>query len=155
MRPIVSWINSLIERISKFLITKFKCSKPPPTCSIKIFFEFVNKLQNVIIDEDEVMASFDVSFLFPGLPRAEYLDLIINWIHGLGSTKDRVSDFHPKGFQYHHEHTVQMHFIAINPLDAYSNKITTTIYDLEEVDLANVGMVSTYNKNNVHICIYN
>lgn len=80
MRTIVSCINSPVEKISKFLVTKFKCLKPPITCSVKNSFEFVEKRKGVIIDEDEVMVSFDVSSLFPSLPRAENLELVIKWI---------------------------------------------------------------------------
>lgn len=80
VRPIVSCINSPVENIAKFLVRKFKELQPPRSFSIKNSFQFVEKLKNLSIMEDEIMVSFDVTSLFPSLPRGETLDLMMNWI---------------------------------------------------------------------------
>lgn len=53
MRPVVSNINSPNYRIAKWLLKDIKYLPLQEGCSIKNSFEFVNKIKDVILEDDE------------------------------------------------------------------------------------------------------
>lgn len=68
MRPVVSNVNSPNYRIAKWLIRELQKLQDPVGCSIKNSLEFANKLNGLVLVDDEIMVSFDVDSLFPSIP---------------------------------------------------------------------------------------
>ena len=73
MRPIVSNINTPIYKMAKWLVREIKNLPPWPSQSVKNSFDFVTKIKNVVLNDDEIMISFDVESLFPSIPIKEAL----------------------------------------------------------------------------------
>lgn len=67
MRPVASNINSPNYGIAKWLIAETKTLKCPDGCSIKNSLEFAAKVKDLILEDDEIMISFDVVSLFPSI----------------------------------------------------------------------------------------
>lgn len=77
MRPIVSAIGSPTYNVSKFLVEKFKQLRLPfESRSITNSFEFINKIKDVKLSENEILVSFDVSSLFPSVPVPKTLEYL-------------------------------------------------------------------------------
>lgn len=68
MRPIVSNINAPSCKLSKWFVSEIQKLKPIRSFSVKNTFDFVEKIKDVIIGDDEVLISFDVESLFPSIP---------------------------------------------------------------------------------------
>lgn len=68
MRPIVDNINTPCYKQAKWLVQEIKKLPPLKSYSVKNSFEFVQKIKNVKINENEIMISFDVCSLFPSIP---------------------------------------------------------------------------------------
>lgn len=68
MRPIVSNINAPSYKMAKWLVSEMKRLPKLDSCSVKNSIEFVEKISNCMLNENEVMTSFDVSSLFPSIP---------------------------------------------------------------------------------------
>lgn len=68
MRKIVSNINSPFSNITKWLVNELKKFGPFNGFSVKNTFDFVEKVQDIEIENDEIMISFDVTALFPSVP---------------------------------------------------------------------------------------
>lgn len=73
MRPIISNVNAPTEKIAKWLVSEIKKMKPIECLAVKNSFDLVNRLDNVRIEEDEIMVSFDVVALFPSVDVDEAL----------------------------------------------------------------------------------
>lgn len=80
MRPIISSVKSPIHKIAKWLVGEFTKMKPPKSLKIKNSYELVEKLENLYINEDEIMVSFDVEQLYPSIPIPEALGIIDDWL---------------------------------------------------------------------------
>jgi hypothetical protein len=52
---------------------------PPKGYSVDKSYEFVEKIKNVKIDDDDVLVSFDVVGLYPDIPIEETLRSINTW----------------------------------------------------------------------------
>ena len=67
LRPIVSFVNSPTYNISKFL---YKIIKPLMTnrFSVKNSIDFIDHIKDVVIEEDDILVSFDVASLFTSVP---------------------------------------------------------------------------------------
>lgn len=79
MRHISANIDAPCERIAKQLVKEFK-KLTPKNLSVKNGVEFVNKLKNVKIDRNEIMASYDVDSLYPSIPVDKSKILLRNWL---------------------------------------------------------------------------
>ncbi|XP_055308425.1 uncharacterized protein LOC129572488 [Sitodiplosis mosellana] len=73
MRPIVSNINTPIYKMAKWLVKEVKKLPSWPSQSVKNSFDFVEKIKNVVVNDNEIMISFDVASLFPSIPIKEAL----------------------------------------------------------------------------------
>ena len=67
LRPIVSFVNSPTYNISKFLS---KIIKPLMTnrFSVTNSIDFIDRIKDVVIEEDDILVSFDVVSLFTSVP---------------------------------------------------------------------------------------
>ncbi|EFA11664.1 hypothetical protein TcasGA2_TC008528 [Tribolium castaneum] len=69
VRPIVSAIDATTSKVSKWLTDEFNnLPLQRPSCSVKNSLEFINKVKDITLHEDELLVSFDVSSLFPSVP---------------------------------------------------------------------------------------
>jgi hypothetical protein len=81
-RPIVSNIGAPAEKLSKWIDIDGEMKKlhPPKGYGVENSYEFVEKIKNVKIDDDEVLVSFDVVELYPNVPIEETLRSIKTWL---------------------------------------------------------------------------
>lgn len=68
LRPICSSINSPSYGLSKYIIDILKNLTNNSTYNVKDAIQFKNKMDNTLIDNDEILVSFDVISLFPSIP---------------------------------------------------------------------------------------
>lgn len=80
MRPISSNIGSPFHPMSKWLLKQFSNIGYTDEFSIKNSIELVQKLENVSIDDDEVLISFDIESYFPSVPLDEALEALTEWL---------------------------------------------------------------------------
>ena len=74
MRKIVSFVHSPFVKISKWLVSKIQEFGDFESFAIKNSVDFVEKVKNVTLDDDEIIVSFDVTSLFPSVPVGEAID---------------------------------------------------------------------------------
>lgn len=67
-RPIVSSISSPCYLMAKWLVNEMRQLPPIKSLSVKNSFDFVEKIKEVVINNEEIMVSFDVVSLFPSIP---------------------------------------------------------------------------------------
>lgn len=94
MRPIISNCNSPLEKLAKWATTEWKQLKPPEGLYIKNSFDFIEKIQNLIIEEDELLVSFDVVSLYPSVPIAEALNLLQIWLNNAETNLNKRQVYH-------------------------------------------------------------
>lgn len=81
MRPISSNINGPTHKLSSWINSKFtKITPPPPSLSIKNSIELAEMLKNIVLDDDEILVSFDVIALYPSIPMKSALEYIDEWL---------------------------------------------------------------------------
>lgn len=80
MRPIISNNNAPTEKIAKWLVADFSKYKQPESKSVLNSFDFIEKTKNIVVEDDEVLVSFDVVALFPSIPISETLILLKEWL---------------------------------------------------------------------------
>lgn len=68
MRPIVSNINAPSYKFAKWLVSEMKSLPKLDSCLVKNSFEFVDRISECTMNDDERMTSFDVSSLYPSIP---------------------------------------------------------------------------------------
>jgi hypothetical protein len=68
MRAIIASIKTPTYKISKYVVKKFEELNYPRGFAIKNSFEFVDKVKDLKLGDDEIMVSFDVVGLFPNIP---------------------------------------------------------------------------------------
>ena len=67
IRPIVSAVGSVIFQLAKFISKDLGYAQKAPSYLLKTK-DFINKLEDVHIGEEEVVVSFDVKSLFTSFP---------------------------------------------------------------------------------------
>ncbi|XP_055918432.1 uncharacterized protein LOC129950524 [Eupeodes corollae] len=78
MRKIVSNVSSPFTNITKWLVNELQKFGNFDGFSVKNTFDFVDKVKNIEIEDDEIMISFDVTALFPSIPINEAVEAIRN-----------------------------------------------------------------------------
>ncbi len=81
MRPIVSNISAPTYKLAKWLVRKFSEFDPPEGKFVKNAMDFVKKIKDVKIEEDEVMVSFNIVSLYPNVPLPEAIQAISDWLN--------------------------------------------------------------------------
>lgn len=84
MRPVVSNVNSPNYKLAKWFIAELKCLPEPEGFSIKNSLEFASKVGDLVLEDDEIMISFDVESLFPNVPVDEGLEALDEWLTKCG-----------------------------------------------------------------------
>lgn len=90
MRPIVTNINAPTYNIAKWLVNKFNEFPQPPGRQVKNNIQFVEKIKNLRIDDNELLISFDVISLYPNVPISAALEVIRNWLNSLNITSEEA-----------------------------------------------------------------
>lgn len=83
MRPISANTNAPTEKMAKWLVKELKdISKrnPPSKLSVKNAMDFATQLEDVELEDDEILMSFDVVSLYPSIPVEETLNLFEDWL---------------------------------------------------------------------------
>lgn len=80
IRPVVTTIDDPTCKIAKFLTKYFNSFRKFPSRSIKNSLEFTKLMNEVKIEENEEMISFDVQALYPSIPEEESTLLLKEWI---------------------------------------------------------------------------
>lgn len=81
LRPITSNNNSPTEKLAIWLLKKFKSMKTQyETHAIQNSMEFVNKVKDLEIADNEIQVSFDVESLYPNVPIDKALELLREWL---------------------------------------------------------------------------
>lgn len=78
MRKIDSFVKSPLVKIVRWFIKSMKRFGEFDGCSVKNSFEFIEKIEGLILGEGEILVSFDVSALFPSEPIASAMNIIRN-----------------------------------------------------------------------------
>lgn len=68
MRPIGDNIDAPNSKVAKWLLKRFQDLPKPFSFSVKNSMDFVEKLKDVVIYEDEIMVVFKVTSLYPNVP---------------------------------------------------------------------------------------
>jgi hypothetical protein len=80
-RPIVDFTPSPLRNLSNFLNSKLQPLSGKLSSHIKNSMEFMNKLKDVRVDDDELMVSFDVKALYPSIPYDLALKVCSSYIY--------------------------------------------------------------------------
>ena len=67
LRPIVSFVNAPTYNISKFLFKTIKL-RMTNRFSVKNSIDFIDRIKDVVMEEDDILVSFDVVILFTSVP---------------------------------------------------------------------------------------
>lgn len=90
MRPIVSnIINAPTYQLAKWLISEFQKLPQFESLSVKNSLEFVEKIKDIKLNDNEIMISSDVSSLFPSIPIDVALVLLGEYFEAIDIEKDK------------------------------------------------------------------
>ena len=76
IRPIVSYSGSPLYNLNKYIANILKAYVRDENNNAKNSTTFSNYIRNVPIEDDEIMVSFDVTFLCPNIPIIDTLNII-------------------------------------------------------------------------------
>jgi hypothetical protein len=82
LRPITSNIDAPSEMVAKRLAYQFKQLPGPSVFYVENTQDGIRKLQDIQIEDDECMVSFDVTALFQNVPIEDALSLLKKWLKG-------------------------------------------------------------------------
>jgi Reverse transcriptase (RNA-dependent DNA polymerase)/GIY-YIG catalytic domain len=80
IRPVVTTIDSPTSRIADYLLKSFRSFEKFESRSVKNNTDFVKELQDLTIEDDFELVSFDVCSLFPSIPENEAVSMLKEWI---------------------------------------------------------------------------
>lgn len=80
MRPIISNVNAPHYKISKYVVNEIRQLQPIEGFYVKNSLEFVERVRNVIIEENEMMVSFDIKAMFDNIPIEKALVHFKKWL---------------------------------------------------------------------------
>jgi hypothetical protein len=78
LRPIVSAINSPTQPLAKYLAWRLQPHVIKSKSFVKNSEDFIQKIQDIKIEEQDILVSFDVVSLFTNIPTDEAVDIIKN-----------------------------------------------------------------------------
>lgn len=67
--------------------------------SVRNSFEFLDKIKDLVLEDDEILISFDVTSLFPSIPIREALDFFSDYLDTTTLTQEQ-SDVHRKRLKH-------------------------------------------------------
>uniref|UniRef100_A0A1B0GHU6 Putative reverse transcriptase n=1 Tax=Lutzomyia longipalpis TaxID=7200 RepID=A0A1B0GHU6_LUTLO len=76
LRPIVSCVESPTHNLSRFCNDILKNITEKSPYKLKNSYDFVNHIKDLVVDDDDVLVSFDVVSLFTNIPRGLALKLV-------------------------------------------------------------------------------
>lgn len=82
IRPVVTTIDAPTSKIAKYLSRAFRKFSRPGMYGIKNSLEFIRDLEELSIEDDEEIVSFDVKALYPSVPEESALEHVREWIEG-------------------------------------------------------------------------
>ncbi|XP_050518098.1 uncharacterized protein LOC126892578 [Diabrotica virgifera virgifera] len=92
MRPVVSFYNTPVVALSKFINTILQSSiSLQPNYSVKNSTDLVNKLSVLNLPRDFFLVSFDVSNLFTNVPRDETIPIVENLLIKSNTNRGTIS----------------------------------------------------------------
>ena len=81
IRPIVSYSGSLLYNLNKYIANILKAYVGDENNNTKNSTTFSNYIRNVPIEDDEIMVSFDVAFLYTNIPIIDTLNIIKDYVN--------------------------------------------------------------------------
>ena len=81
IRPIVSYSGSPLYNLNKYIANILKSYVKHENNSAKNSTTFSNYIRNVLIEDDEIMVSFDVTSLYTNIPMIDTLNIIKDYVH--------------------------------------------------------------------------
>ena len=93
MRPIISNIDSPTYKLAKWLNEKFNSFKKFRSLSIKNSFDLTKKLEEIELNNDDVLVSFDVIGLFPSVPTDRIPTLLRKWLEEVGINPREIEEY--------------------------------------------------------------
>lgn len=94
MRPIVSCINAPTYLLSKYLSKEFNnLPRQPENLAVKNSYEFIEKVKNIELTDNEILVSFDVTSLFPSVPVKQTLVYLKDMLLDNGLDNEKVQQF--------------------------------------------------------------
>lgn len=91
MRPIVSNISAPTYKVAKWLVKTFNGLNSSEGRYVKNSNDFVEKIKDVRIGDDEIMVSFDIVSLYPNVPLPAAIESIVNWLRTTNTTESQQS----------------------------------------------------------------
>lgn len=107
IRPIVSNINSPTEKVAKWLVKKFSRLEPLDSFQVLNSYDFIKEVKDIdiVLEESEVLVSFDVISLFPSVPSDVTLEILKYWLE-----KNEVVVIQTRSFMRLTEHCLKNSF---------------------------------------------
>ncbi len=94
MCPIVSNLGSPTYNLSKWLINEFNhLEVQQSSFSVNNSYEFVNKVKDLELKDNEILISFDVNSLFPSIPIDETLTFIRDLLQANRLPENRIDQY--------------------------------------------------------------
>lgn len=90
LRPIISNINAPAYKLAKWILSEFKSLPQPKGLDIKNSFEFIDKIANIKLKNDDILVSFDVVSLYPNVPIPEALKYIDDWLDSCNISDEKA-----------------------------------------------------------------
>ena len=81
IRPIVSYSGSLLYNLNKYIANILKAYVRDVNNNAENSTTFSNYIRNVLIEDDEVMVSFDVTSLYMNMPIIDTLNIIKDYVN--------------------------------------------------------------------------
>ena len=81
IRPIVSYRGSPLYNLSKYIANIFRAYVKDENNNAKNSTTFSNYIRNVAIEDDEIMVSFDITFLYTTIPIIDTLNIIKDYVN--------------------------------------------------------------------------
>ena len=81
IRLIINTLNSLIYKIAKKISKELRPLVRGGKSYIKDTEQFVHKIRIVILEEDETIISFDISDIYPSLPKQDVIAEVVRKIN--------------------------------------------------------------------------
>lgn len=78
LRPIVSAVNAPTQALARHLAKSLKSHTNEAPSLVRNSKDFIEKIQNITLEEDDILVSFDVVSLFTKIPMNETLELVKN-----------------------------------------------------------------------------